>query len=272
MSRLKINLELNPGGDGVRLDKLANISGELEKFLRSLAGDCNISVDLGEWVAREFYNGSMGAIIEHVGTVEPAALLKFNAGIRRFTKFQPDRDVFNGEYSETTIRQFVEIGSKLDTDEVVRIGLHDEDPSGSVQIEWQNIAKRKTVEVEEATLKPIYYIGSIQGRLGTWFKESDFIYVRDSVFGVLVRCNYRTSMYETIHKCYRDKRAVIHVTGRIKSDRLSGNPKEISVDHIERYDQLSDEEFKGIFGGAALLPDHKNVGDFIDRMRDDADS
>jgi len=271
MSRLKITLELNPGGEGVRLDKLANISGELEKFLRSLAHDCGVNVEPGEWVAREFYNSSVGAIVEHIGTVDPAVAVKFDAGIRRFTGFRPEIDDFDNDFSETTIKQFVEIGSKLDTDEVVRIGLHSDDANKN-PIEWQQIVKRTTVDVEEATLKPIFYVGSIQGRLGTWFKESDFIYVRDSVFGVLVKCAYRPNMYDTIYRCYRDKRAVIHATGRIKSDRMSGVPKEMAVDQIEKFDPLSDDEFEGLFGCAPGLIGEESAGSYLDRMRDDGDA
>lgn len=270
MSRLKIKLELNPGGDGVRLDKLANIAGELEKFLRSLANDCGLRVAAGEWVAREFYNGSMGAIVEHIGTVDPVVAIKFNAGVRKFARFDADRDAFNGEFSETTIRQFVQIGETLDTDEAVKIGLHD-DPSTDA-VEWQQIVKRTAIDVEEATLRPIYYMGSIQGRLGTWFKESDFIYVRDAVFGVLVKCIYRPSMYDVIYQSYRDKRAVIHATGRIKSDRLSGVPKEMTVDAIERFEELSDGEFSSVFGCAPGLIGGEEVDDFLDRIRDDGDA
>lgn len=274
MTRLRIKLELNPGGDGIRLDKLANISGELEKFLRNLAVDCGVTSDPGEWVAREFYDGSMGAVVEHVRTVDPAAAVKFNAGVRKFANFQPERDVFNGEFSESTIRQFVEIGAKLDTDEIVKIGLYDDfsDSDISSEIEWEQIAKRTTIDVEDATLKPIYYIGSIQGRLGTWFKESDFIYLRDAVFGVLVRCNYRSEMYDTIYRCYKDKNAVIHVHGRIKSDRLSGNPKEINVEKIERFDRLSNDEFEGIFGSDPNFTKGISIDQFLNRMRSDGDT
>lgn len=276
MSRLTITLELNPGGEGVRLDKLANIAGELEKFLRSLANDCGVSVDPGEWVARQFYNGSMGAVVEHIGTVDPAVVTKFNAGIRRFARFDPSHDSFNGDYSETTIKQFVQIGEKLDADEVVRVGLKDDDVISLNELDtslgWEQIAKRTTVAIEEAVLSPIYYLGSIQGRLGTWFKESDFIYVRDSVFGVLVKCNYKPSLYDTIYRAYKDKKAVVHVTGRIKSDRLSGVPKEMSVENIDRYDELSDDEFSSVFGCAPSLIGHDDASTYLDRVRDDGDA
>lgn len=71
---------------------------------------------------------------------------------------------------------------------------------------------------------------------------------------------------------YRDKQAVVHVSGRIKSDRLSGVPKEISVDEIERYAQLSDAEFASIFGAAPLMLGDEDVSGYLDRMRDDGDA
>lgn len=68
----------------------------------------------------------MGAIVEHIGAVEPVAAEKFNKGIKQFASFRRDRDKFNGDFSETTYRSFVAIGTRLDTDEVVKIGLYDE--------------------------------------------------------------------------------------------------------------------------------------------------
>lgn len=277
MARLRIKLELNPGGDGIRLDKLASISGELEKFLRSLANDCGVSSNTGEWVARGFYEGSMGAIVEHIGAVEPIAAEKFNKGIRQFASFRQDRDKFNGDFTEPTYRSFVAIGTRLDTDEAVKIGLYDEADDDEVSATdepdaWESIAKRTTIEVEEAVLKPVVYEGSIQGTLGTWYKESDFIYVRDTVFGALVKCTYKADMYDMIYRFYKDKRAVVHVTGRVTSDRLNGEPKEIAVQKIERFDKLSDDDFDSIFGAAPDLIGDESAADFIDRMRDDGDA
>lgn len=275
MARLRIKLELNPGGDGIRLDKLANISGELEKFLRSLGDDCGVSSAPGEWVARDFYDGSMGAVVEHIGSVEPAAVRKFNTSFKQLSSFRQDRAQLNGQFSEATYRAFVDIGTRLDTDEIVKIALFDEEATPDQGSDptpiWEQISKRTTIEVQEAVLSPVYYIGSIQGRLGTWFKESDFIYVRDSVFNILVRCNYKPEMYDMIYRYYKDKKAVVHVSGTVKSDRLSGMPKEISVEKIDKFDRLTDDEFSTFFGIAPDFIGDETASDFIDRMRDDAD-
>lgn len=269
-------LELNPGGDGIRLDKLADISGELEKFLVSLAADSGVSTKASDWVAHDFYNGSMGAIVEYVEPVEEVSLERFNNGFRRLTKFQRSTDQLGNEFRESTYRQFVAIGSRLDTDERVRIGLYDE-PTEDAAIPakpttWEAIAKRTTIDVEEAVLSPVIYVGSIQGTLSNWFTESNFIYVRDSVFNGLVKCIYKPTMYDLIYRFYENKKSVVHVTGTIKSDRLSGEIEEINVDSIDQYGGLSNDEFDSIFGSAPDIIGEETSGDYLDRERDDGDA
>jgi hypothetical protein len=82
MARLRIKIELNPGGVGVRLDKLAKISEEFEKFLRSLAQDCGTSIELGEWLAKDFYDGSFGSMVEYVKHVEVQEAVKLSSAVR----------------------------------------------------------------------------------------------------------------------------------------------------------------------------------------------
>lgn len=275
MARLRIKLELNPGGDGIRLDKLANISTELEQFLRSLAKDCGVSSAPGDWVARNFYNSSVGAVLEHSRIVEPAAAVKFNTGIKKLTSFRADRDRLNGAFSEATVRNFVSIGSKLDTDEVVKIGVLNsdlEEVSEETEPEvWANVAKRKTIEIEDALLREIEYVGSVQGRLATWHRDADppFVHLREGVTGNLVRCNYRTEAYDQIYRAYKDRKAIVHLTGRIKSDRLNGHPREVWIETIQVFERLDDKEFFSLSGSVPDFTGRQTAADYLDRMRED---
>lgn len=265
MPRLRIKLELNPGGEGVRLDKLSGIAGEVEKFLRSLANDCGALVNTGEWIAHGFYNSSVGAEIEHFGSVPQAVFEKFNEGVSFFANYKPNGDWSARQYSESTVQHFVDIGTKLDAGEVVKLGLFNGDDD--VDAQWQQIAKRVTSDVEDAALRPVTFHGSVQGRLGTWFKESDFIYIRDAVTETLVKCFYKADSYDMIYRYYRDKGAVVHVSGQIKAERLSGRPIEIHVENIESYERLSDAEFEAVFGSVPDLIGDEPVGKYLDRIR-----
>ena len=59
MAHVKIRLVVNKGRHGAPLQKLGKISEQLEKFLRTLAADCNIETRPGEWVAANFTNSSV---------------------------------------------------------------------------------------------------------------------------------------------------------------------------------------------------------------------
>ena len=88
MTTLRISIELNPGGEGVRLDKLAKFSGEAEKFLRYLLGDLGLQVPQGDFVAKKFYNSSVGFVSELPRSVEDSLVPQFNESILFFTNFR----------------------------------------------------------------------------------------------------------------------------------------------------------------------------------------
>lgn len=62
MARLKVRFSINKGRHGAPMAKLGKISEQAEKFLRSLAHDCEIPTKPGEWLAANFKNGSVGLV------------------------------------------------------------------------------------------------------------------------------------------------------------------------------------------------------------------
>lgn len=58
MSHLKLRLRFNPGREGTPLDKLGDFATQMEKFLRAFAADLGVTVQKGEWLAKEFRNES----------------------------------------------------------------------------------------------------------------------------------------------------------------------------------------------------------------------
>jgi hypothetical protein len=58
MAHLKLRLRFNPGREGTPLDKLGDFATQTEKFLRAFASDLGVTVQKGEWLAKEFRNES----------------------------------------------------------------------------------------------------------------------------------------------------------------------------------------------------------------------
>jgi hypothetical protein len=267
MARMRIKYELNPGGVGVRLDKLAKISEEFEKFLRSLAQDCGAPVSFGEWLARDFYNGSFGSLVEYVNNVELPTAVKFNAGIRFFSRFK------NGHlppvYSPTTIKQFIDIGDAIDADEKIKVGVFDDINATAREPVWEEITKIVIKNVDAVFHETYRYEGALQGRLGSWYKDSNYFNLRDLASSLLVKCYYPVAMYDKIHGLYDDKDAVINVSGSIVADRGTGQVREMRVTWAKSYVPLSGHEFNKLFGLAPDLTGDMTASEYLDRIRSD---
>src|SRR5205823_8434021 len=69
MARLRIRIELNRGGVGVPLHKLASVVDESQKFFRMLAEDVSIDKGKGEWLGFDFDHESLNFTAEYVGHV-----------------------------------------------------------------------------------------------------------------------------------------------------------------------------------------------------------
>jgi hypothetical protein len=268
VTRIRLKIELNPGGVGVRLDKLAKISTEVEKFIRLLAADAGAEPVPGDFVAKDFYDGSFGSVVEYAGNVDPAVADKFNGGLRFFADFKDPHQYINGEFSPATVRQFIELGTVIDADEVVKFGIIDGDAPSS-DTEWKSITKITTLNVDSAYNQEYRYDGALQGRLGTWYKDSSYFNLRELTSGGLVKCFYPVEMYDQIYRLYEDKDAIVNLSGRIVMDRATGWINEVRVHWVKTYAPLSDSEFEKFFGLAPDLTGDLSTAEFIDKIRDD---
>jgi hypothetical protein len=265
MTRIRLKIEINPGGDGVRLDKLAKVSEEIEKFLRALAKDIGASPQIGDFVARDFSDGSFHSTIEYVHNVEPVDATKFNDGLRFFSDFKENQHI-TGAFAPDTIRQFIEIGDALDADEVIKLGVIA--PDGTAEdAEWKSISKITTLNVDQAFNQDYVYDGAIQGKLGTWYKDSNYFNLRDRSTRELVKCYYGDGMYDEIYRLFEDKDAVVNVVGRVKSKRSTGKIEEIRINWVKTYPPLTDKEFDRLFGLAPDLTGDMSTSAYIDKMR-----
>ena len=268
MTRIRLKIELNPGGVGVRLDKLAKISNAVEKFIRLLAQDAGAEPHVGDFVAKEFYDGSFGSIIEYAGDVDPAAVAKFNGGLRFFADFKDPHRYINGDFNPSTVRQFIELGTVIDADEIVRFRIIDADAPASAA-EWKSVTKLTTLNVDFAYNQEYRYEGALQGRLGTWYKDAGYFNLRELTTESVVKCFYSGEMYDQVYRLYEDKNAIVNLSGRVVMDRATGSINEVRVHWVKTYAPLSNSEFEKFFGLAPDLTGDLSTAEYIDKMRDD---
>jgi hypothetical protein len=137
MARLRIRMELNRGGVGVPLSKLASVVDEAQKFFRMLGDDVHIGRDAGEWLGFDFDNKSLNFTAEFVGRVEPAQVREFQAAFDGVTLLR-----------RATIAQFARIAGAIEEDELIGFGLYQNDEETEPS-EWRSLSKRDALRISE---------------------------------------------------------------------------------------------------------------------------
>ena len=137
MSRLRIRIELNRGGVGVPLHKLASVVEEAQKFFCLLTEDVQIDQSKGEWLGFDFGNESLNFTAEFVGPVTAEQVAAFHAAFDGTTSLR-----------RATISQFARITDAIEQDELIGFGLYLSDEGGE-PTEWRCLSRRDALRITE---------------------------------------------------------------------------------------------------------------------------
>ena len=136
MSRLRVRIELNRGGVGVPLEKLASVVQKAQAFFRMLGDDVHIDQSQGEWLGFDFDHESLNFTAEFVGRVTPEQVAEFHSAFDGTTPLRRD-----------TIAQFASIADAIDGDEVIGFGLYLSE--GDDPAEWRCLSRRDALRITE---------------------------------------------------------------------------------------------------------------------------
>jgi len=270
MARLRLRLKINEGRIGAPLDKLAEIAKETERFLRMLGDDLKLKMEKGEWLARNFENGSVGFDADFQGDVPENIAHQYDTGLRHVASFDPDVSDRLPFVSDATILQYTKIGEILDPDERAKIGFYN-GIDGAEPKEWAELSHRQAIRVKRGIEAPILAYASAQGIVHSWFKEAGFFWLRELSTQALVKCVYAPKQYEAVHKATQNKTAVLHVHGMGSYDRAKRAINELTVEDLSVASLLSEAEFASFFGIAPSLTGDMSTSEFIESQWDDAD-
>ncbi len=137
MARLRIRIELNRGGVGVPLHKLASVVDEAQKFFYLLTEDVQIDQSRGEWLGFDFGNESLNFTAEFVGPVTAEQVAAFHAAFDGTTSLR-----------RATISQFARITDAIEQDELIGFGLYLSE-EGSDPTEWRCLSRRDALRITE---------------------------------------------------------------------------------------------------------------------------
>jgi hypothetical protein len=92
-------------------------------------------------------------------------------------------------------------------------------------------------------------IGSLQGKLHSWYRESEppYFTLRELTTRSLVKCFYEESDYDAVVKAVKTKNQVVHVHGRVFTDTIQQCIREIKADRIVPADPFTFRDFEGVW-------------------------
>lgn len=249
MARIKVRFSINKGRHGAPMAKLGRISEQAEKFLRSLAADCDIATRPGEWLAANFKNGSVEYDAELPDDMNAGVVQIFSRCIEALADYDPETEGLNLGVSSTTALEYARIGSLIDPDELVGIGIY---PARGGKPKWRNITYSATSAIRRQIETPIPAHGAAQGILHAWFKEArePNFQLRELATDALIRVLYPPTMYQAVADAVRERTTMLMVSGNMLFDRATRQATELRADRIQKIRMLSTAEFEEFFGSA----------------------
>jgi hypothetical protein len=258
MATFKIRLVLNPGGKGAPLAKLGRISEQVEKFLRALASDCHVNTRPGEWLAVNFKDGSAEYDAEFQRDVNSGDAQAFARNLEFLADYNAETEGLNGSVSHKTAAEFAEIGTMIDPQEVIRLGIY---PGRGGPLRWREITYSKTASLRREIEAPLPAYGAIQGVLHAWFKEvrEPNFQIRELATESLVKVLYPSSLYSAVAEAVQERTSVLMVSGDILYNRASRSAIEMRAERIVPQRILSTAEFEAFVGSAPeFVADYDN--------------
>jgi hypothetical protein len=250
MAKLRFRVELNKGGTGVTMAKLASVTQETEKFLQMLLLDIAVENRNGKWIAKDFENNSVDFNVEWVGFVETADERKFNNAVEVITSTQLNVAKLPSNIKRATVMQYSNIAKSIDEDEVLCVGLFDENENAVKEI--RPLSKQHSIEIQQ-NLKvedKLQYLGSIQGIIHSIITEG-----KDTTFKLrelssdeLVVCNYNKTQYDAIVDALKKQGAVVHVQGWITASKLKQKRLFLDVEKIKPAVEYVDSDVDKFIG------------------------
>lgn len=268
MAKLRVRLEINRGRTGAPLAKLARIAEQAERFLRSLANDSGVPTKANEWLAVNFKNGSVSFDGEFQGEIAVAAAEIYARNLEFVADFDPDVEGANGLVTDATLSEFAKIGTLIDPDEVVGLGIYRPD---SDKPRWRQITYSKTADIRRRVETPLPSYGSVQGILHAWFKEvrDPHFQLRELATSNLINCFYAADHYDDVARAVKERSTVLHVSGNILFDRIRRVATELRTQRIDRANMLDPAEFEALIGSAPDFTGDMSTADFVDDIRRD---
>ena len=246
MPKLRVKIEINKGGVGVKLFKLSGIAEESLRFFQMLCKDAGIDAKPADWIAQNFGNECVDYECQTEKAVPKRKADRYTAGLRSVVNFTPNTSPFT--IRRGTIRQFSHITKSLDAKEVVSFGIF-RDPNRDY-VDWFHLSREMGLKIQAEIPACVRYYGQIQGIVHAFHKEADdpHVTIREHIFGGLVKCFFPRDQYDGIVNLLREKSAVVYTEGMISENIITGEIESVESERYKVLKPITYLDLDAIFG------------------------
>lgn len=249
------------------LEKLASVCSETVKFLKMFSRDLKLTDEEPVWLAENFENNSVDYDCRLASDIGNARVELGRRALRLIMGETLDDPELAFRIRPETRRQYFHIASPIDPDEKVRFGVYPD--GGSKPDMWYELTRHEDAAVSGGVIDRGAY-GEIQGVVNAFFKEGKHphLRIRDISTQQLVKCFFRSDMYNAAVELLTDRTAVVFVEGRLREDASTGETREIDVEDFRLAPDFSKDEFEK---GLGTMPDYTgpmSTEDFVEQLRE----
>jgi|ERR1035438_2084724 hypothetical protein len=287
MANLRIQVEIQKGIRGVPLGKLAEIVGDLQRFLGMLNDDLGLNAAGDKWIGLDFENGSLSFVAEKADPVTVEQVVEFNTAFASIAERRPAPAI-----RRATIAQYAKIANPIDPEEAVSFQLYappsePEEEDSSADDEWVSeseyrhglpalvplrrfdLTKSEATAIQSEVQGSVRAYGALQGRIHSLFLGSQPAYfnLRELSTGALVKCVYKPEIYPAIATALQRRNAVLHVYGYTETDLVQRKLEDMDVVRVDLAAVVTDEEFDNLFGSIPRFTGQLTTQEFINYAR-----
>lgn len=263
MSRLRVRLVLNEGGEGAPLGQIVDIGREVERFLRYLAEDSGVEIGRRDWVARDFENASVRFDVEAPKPLDDDAIDAFNRKFEYVATFDPSKKEAIKGVRHVTLLQYAKAAEGLAAHEKMSFGLYK--PGGEKPYEYRQLSKLRAVELQQKLTEKMRFKTTIQGTIHNLGVEEHYFNLRDRKSGRLIRCDFSAKQYDKVHEVARNPNALIYVRGLVDQRRVDRFIEGMKVEML-RQAPVAPDVFTSLFGRYPDFTGELNTLEFIDQQ------
>ena len=173
----------------------------------------------------------------------------FSSGLEVLADFDPESEGLNGRISEHAALEYSRIGTLIDPDEIIRMGIISPDARTP---RWRDITFSALSSIRRDLEQPVTAHGSVQGIVHAWFKEAKepHFQLRELSSDELIRVFYREELYDQVARAVQERNTTLLVDGEIRYDKVSKQAIELRAERINSMKMMTTQEFEEVFGCA----------------------